>query len=127
MNMTLFLAQLWGPVLVAFGVGIFVSGEYYLKVYRDFEKNVFAMMLFGMVATVAGTAHILAHNVWGSFTAGLVSFLGWGTFLKGALFLIAPNLVDKVGDVWANKKLIPVAGTLTLIVGIYLVWFGYIA
>lgn len=127
METTIFLAQLWGPVILAMGVGIFVSRNYYVKVYRDLEKDVLAVMVFGMVAVVAGTAHILAHNAWGSFAEGLISFLGWGLFFKGLLFIVAPRFIDKAGDFWVNKKLVPLAGVLTLVLGAYLVWFAYLA
>lgn len=127
MDTTIFLAQLWGPAILAVGVGVFVSRNYYIKIYRDLEKDALAVLLFGMVAMTTGVAHILAHNVWGSFIEGLVSFLGWGLFLKGTLFVVAPNIVDKAGNFWVNKKLIPIAGLLTLVAGIYLVWFGHFA
>ncbi len=65
----------------------------------------------------AGTAHIYFHNIWGTFPHALVSFLGWGLFAKGLLFLIAPNFVNRAGDGWAQLKLIPLAGTLMLLVG----------
>jgi hypothetical protein len=125
MQTTTFLAQLWGPAILAVGLGVFLSRSYYTKIYRDLEKDVLAVLVFGMVAMTAGVAHILAHNVWGSFTEGLISFLGRALFVKGALFVIAPRLVDKMGNYWANKKLVPLAGTLSFIVGAYLVWFAY--
>src|SRR3989344_2352791 len=127
MDTTIFLAKLWGPAILAVGLGIFISRNYYIKIYRDLEKDALAVLLFGMVVMTAGVAHILAHNVWGSFMEGLISFLGWSLLVKGTLFVVAPRLVDKSGDYLANKKLIPIAGLLTLVAGIYLVWFGYFA
>jgi hypothetical protein len=125
MESTFFLAKLWGPAILAVGVGVFVSRNYYIKIYRDLEKDALAVLLFGMVAMTAGVAHVLAHNIWGSFIECLVSFLGWALLTKGVLFVVAPRFVDKAGDYWANKKLIPIAGFLTLIAGVYLVWFSY--
>jgi hypothetical protein len=125
MQTTTFLAQLWGPVILAVGLGVFISRSYYIKIYRDLEKDVLAVLLFGMVAMTDGIAHILVHNVWGSFTEGVISFLGWASMIKGELFIIAPNIVDKSGDWWVNKKLIWLAGTFSIVGGIYLSWVGY--
>ena len=127
MESTLFLAKLWGPAILAVGIGVFVSRSYYIKIYRDLEKDALAVLLFGMVAMTAGVAHILSHNIWDSFLSSLISFLGWALLAKGALFVIAPRLVDKAGDFWVNKNLIPLAGILTLIAGIYLTWVAYFA
>ncbi len=125
MNITFFLAQLWGPTLLAIGTGVFVSRKYYLKTYRDLQKETLAVLLFGMVAIPVGIAHIHAHNVWDTVPEAVISLLGWGTLLKGLLFAIAPGLVDKAGDFEANSKLVPVAGALMLVVGMYLSWFGF--
>ncbi len=125
MNPTSFLAQLWAPTLLAVALGIFVSRKYYLKTYRDLQKETLAVFLFGIVAISAGMAHINYHNSWTTFPEGVISFLGWGLLAKGLIFAIAPGFVDKAGDFEADSKLIPVAGALTLIVGTYLAWVGF--
>lgn len=126
MDITTFLAQLWGPVMLAVGLGIFVSRTYYIKIYRDLEKDVLAVLLFGMVAMTAGLTHVLYHNLWNTFPQILVSIVGWSLLAKGLLFIVVPAFVDKVGDGWANMKLIPFAGVLMLLVGGYLSWFAYL-
>lgn len=125
MNTTLFLAQLWGPTILAVGIGVFVSRKSYLKTYRDLQKETLAVLLFGMVAMSSGIAHITYHNVWGTFPEIVISLLGWGLLLKGLAFTIAPGLVDKVGDFEADAKLIPAAGVFMLIAGMYLSWVGF--
>lgn len=127
MDITVFLASLWGPVLLAVAVGVMLNRAYYVKIYRDLDKDVLAVLVFGMVGMTAGIAHIQFHNAWETLPQVVVSFLGWGLVAKSVLFLAAPSFVDKTGDVWAKYKLIPVAGILTLIVGGYLTWFAYFA
>ncbi len=127
MDTTVLLAQLWGPAVLAVGLGIFVSRSYYVRIYRDLEKDALAVLILGMVAMVAGTAQVLAHNVWDTFPEIVVSILGWGTLVKGTLFVVAPRFVDRMGDRWADMRLIPAAGALMLAVGAYLTWFAYFA
>jgi hypothetical protein len=127
MSTTIFLAQLWGPVILAVGVGVFVSRNYYIKIYRDLEKDALAVLLFGMIAMTAGITHILAHNIWDTFPQIVISFLGWGLLIKGVLLIVVPKFVDRAGDTWVNFKLIPFAGGIMLLVGVYLSWIGYFA
>lgn len=127
MNPTSLLAQLWAPTLLAVALGIFVSRKYYLKTYRDLQKETLAVLLFGMVTIPAGIAHIHYHNVWTTFPEGVISLLGWGLLVKGLVFAIAPGLVDKAGDFEADSKLVPIAGALILIAGTYLAWVGFFA
>ena len=127
MDITISLAQLWGPALLAIGIGFFTSRQYYLKIYRDLQNETLAVLIFAMAGIAAGIAQIQAHNVWGSFTEGLVSFLGWGLLLKGAVFAIMPSVVDKIGDWEADHRVVPFAGALVIIIGAYLTWFGFLA
>ncbi len=125
MDTTRFLAQLWGPAILAVALGVFFSREYYVKIYRDLQKEALALLLFGMVAISAGIAHIHFHNVWGSFPEVIISFLGWALLLKGLVMAIFPKMVDMAGDYEAKSNLIPMAGGLMLIVGAYLTWVGF--
>lgn len=125
MDITTFLAQLWGPTIFAVALGVFISRANYIRIYRDLEKSPLAVLVFGMVAMTAGIAHVHFHNEWNTLPGIIISFLGWGLLVKGALFLIVPKFVDKAGDSWANLKLIPLAGVLMLLVGGYLTWFAY--
>lgn len=124
---TLFIAQIWGPVIFAVALGIFMSRSYYVKIYRDLERDALAVFMFGMVAMTAGITQILFHNSWGTLPEIVVSVIGWGLLVKGSAFIIAPKIVDRAGDWWANMKLIPLAGVVCLLIGGYLSWFGYFA
>lgn len=127
MDMTMFLAQVWGPILLAFALGLFTNRSYYLRVYSDLQKEPLALLTFGMFAMGLGIAQIYFHNGWNTAAQILVSLMGWGLMLKGALFLIVPSFVDYMGDWQVNAKLVPFAGILTIVVGGYLTYVGYFA
>ncbi len=127
MELTIFLAQLWGPILLALGVGMFTNRRFYGRIYGELEDSPLALLVFGLVAMVAGTAHVLVHQTWGTPLEAIITFLGWGLLGKGVLFIVAPNFVDRAGDGWLNLKLLPLAAGLVLILGFVLVWFGYLA
>lgn len=125
MNTTMFLAQLWGPVVLAVGLGLIVSPSIYKKVYHDIEKEPLALILFGIIGIAASVAHILYHNSWASFPEGLISFFGWALLLKSVTFAIAPKFVDWSGD-WAVRiKLLSVSRIFMIVVGIYFIWLGF--
>lgn len=127
MDTTTFLSQLWGPAILAVGLGIFASRKYYIRIYRDLEKETLSVLLFGMVAITAGIAQIHFHNSWSSFPEAVVSLLGWMLLLKGLAFAIVPGFVDRGGDFQVNSNLVPLGGALMIIVGIYLSWVGFFA
>ncbi len=125
MDITVFLAQIWGPIMIALGLGIFTSRSHYVKIYRDLEKEPFAALVFGMFATALGIMQIGAHNAWNTLPQILVSVLGWGLLLKGLVFIVAPRLVDRSGNRAIKSGLLPIVATAVLIFGVYLAWVGY--
>jgi hypothetical protein len=125
METTTLLASIWGPLLIAVGVGIFASREYYTRLYQDLQRETFAVLLFGMIGMAIGIWHVQLHNSWNTFTQVIVSLLGWGLLLKGTAFTVAPRLVEDMAEWAASKKLVPVASLLTILAGIYLSWVGY--
>lgn len=127
MNTTLFLSQLWGPILLALGVGFFTSRSYYSNLYRNLDQQSFAVFIFSILAILLGIIQIQAHNVWETPLQVIISILGWGTFLKGVIFAIAPRFVDQTAAWEADKKLIPFAGGLMLVLGAFLTWVSYMA
>ncbi|MCC7500274.1 hypothetical protein IT396_00500 [Candidatus Nomurabacteria bacterium] len=126
MDLTTMLAQVWGPILVAVGLGFFFSTKYYVKIYRDLEKESFAVLFFGMFAMAIGIVHVLAHNIWGTSSQILVSFLGWGVLLKGIICVTFPALADRGGDWALSARVVPAAGGVALLLGAYLTYIGYL-
>ena len=122
---TLFLAQLWGPVLILIGVGIWVSSGFYHKLYKDLEKETLAVLSFGILATIAGLAHVLVHNYWDNNLEILISLLGWATLIKGAAFLVWPHLIDLGGNWAAKHKTYRYSSVVMIILGLYLFQVSY--
>ena len=123
---TMFLAGLWGPAILAVGIGFFVSREHYLRIYRDIQREPFALLVFGMAGIAAAIAQISVHNVWDTLPEMLISFLGWAMLLKSLSFMIMPNIADKLSDIGASKStLITTAGVIMLVAGGYLTWLAY--
>jgi hypothetical protein len=125
MNTTLFFAQIWGPVLLAIGIGFFISQNHYKAVYRDIEKEPLAALIFAMAAIIAGIIQILSHNTWATASEWIISLLGWALLIKGLAFAIVPKLIEIRGDWAVRMKLVPGAGALLILLGVYLSYLGY--
>lgn len=129
MDTTTFLAAIWGPVMIAVGLGFFFSKKYYVTIYRDLEKEFFAVLFFGMFAMAAGIAHILAHNVWDTLPQIVVTLFGWGLLIKGVICVTFPGIADRGGNWALNAKIVPAAGAgaVAVLLGAYLSWIAYLA
>lgn len=125
---TLFLAQLIGPVMLAVGLGVYFSRNYYAKVYRHLENETLAVLMSGIIALVAGIVMVMYHNRWDSFLAGVVTLVGWLSIGKGLLLIIAPKTVDGIGD-WMGARpwWFTYAAALYTAIGAYVSYVAYLA
>ncbi len=127
-EMTIFLAQITGPILLAIGLGIFMARQYYAKVYRDIEKETLAMLGMSIGLIAVGIVWIGRHNIWDSAPAIIISLIGWGSLFKGFVMALFPGWVDSMGNMAAKSNgLINSAGFVAIAIGIYLSWIGFFA
>lgn len=124
---TLFLAQLIGPTMLAVGLGIFFSKEYYMKVYRHLENETLAVLVSGIAALVIGITMVRIHNIWEGFVPTVVTLVGWMSLLKGLMLIIMPQAVNRMGDRMAETKWFPVIGAAYALVGAFISYIVYLS
>lgn len=124
-SLTITLAQYMGPVLIATGLGIFFSRNYYTKVYRDLEKETLAVFMSGITILTAGIAIVVHHNKWDSLLAGIITLIGWLSILKGLVLIIKPQVADNLGEKVANSKLFGLIAVLATVLGVYVTYMAY--
>lgn len=124
-SVTVLIASFIGPILLAVGLGILFSRNYYTKIYRDLEKETLAVFMGGITTLVAGIAIVMNHNVWEGLMASIVSFIGWASIVKGLILIISPKVADNFGNRIAETKLFPALAVITIALGGYLTYMVY--
>ncbi len=125
---TTFLSQFMGPVLVAAAIGFILHPKFGKKMMKDFEEHEGLTYFTGIIIMILGLIVILNHNIWEFSAACLVTLIGWGSFLKGVGFLIAPNFLFELSKpIIKNAGVMKFAMFVWLVVGVYLSWLGYFA
>ena len=88
---TVFLGKLFGLYLIAISITMFVNKRRTLATLDEMVRSGPGMLFSGMVATAAGLAIVLGHNVWsGGVLAVVVTLFGWAALLKGVSLLLIP-------------------------------------
>jgi len=119
------LAQIWGPILLALGVGVYLSPSYYVKVYRNLENETLAVMMAGIAALAVGIVQVMYHNVWATLPEIVLSLLGWATLLKGLILLAYPKMANDFGDMVAEGNFFRIAAGVSIVLGGYLTYLAY--
>jgi hypothetical protein len=87
----IFLAKFLGLYLIAISIGMLVSKRRTRAALDEMTRSGPWMLFSGMVATAAGMAIVLWHNVWtGGALAIVVTLFGWAALLKGVSLLLVP-------------------------------------
>ncbi len=122
------LAQIIGPVVLAAAIGFLLHPKFYKKIMSDFEKHEGLTYFTGIIVMILGLIIVLNHNIWEWSAAGVVTFFGWSSLIKGATFLVAPKLLFGISNSFLkNTGLIKFSMVVVLAIGGYLSYLGYFA
>lgn len=128
MQTSAFLARLLGPLLLAVGAGILLNPKAFRSMANEVVRSVTLVYLFGLLDFAAGLAIVLTHNVWVASWRVLITLIGWLMLIRGAVRILIPETIMRyAAGIIGNKLLVPVAGTVTGILGLVFCYFGYVA
>jgi hypothetical protein len=96
---TVFLGRLLGLYLVAISLGMLANRRRTLDTLDEMARSAPWMLFSGMVATAAGLAVVLGHQVWsGGALPVVVTLMGWAALLKGVTLLLVP--AERMADAY---------------------------
>jgi len=126
-NFIVILARFWGAVLLICGLAIAFGGVRFTTAAASLrQERALAPLLFFPVLAV-GALNVAVAERWALNAGGLVTLLGWLALLKGAVGMVAPELLVRVADAVAGSSVVRLLAALCLIVaGVYLLWAGYL-
>jgi hypothetical protein len=123
---SIFLARLLGPLLLFFGISLFVNRRAFEKMGQELVGSVTLVCLFGFLDLLAGLAIVLTHNVWVASWRVLITLIGWLLLLRGAVRVLFTEQAMSYGRRFLrDKQVFPISGGALVIVGLVLCYFGY--
>lgn len=125
---TFVLARVLGPALIAGGVMLITQTQRIVSVMMGLLTNDTLLVFVGFLSLMIGLGLIVAHQRWNSFSAIVISVLGWTFVLRGVGSLFAPQLLHRGAEfILTTPVALPIAGCVTALVGVWLSYAGYIA
>ena len=96
---TVFLGRLLCLYLVAISLGMLANRRRTLDTLDEMARSGPWMLFSGMVATAAGLAVVLGHQLWsGGALPVVVTLMGWAALLKGVTLLLVP--AERMADAY---------------------------
>ncbi len=124
---TVFLGKLLGLYLVAISIGMLANRRRTMTTLDVMAQSGPWMLFSGMVATAAGLAVVIAHNVWGGGSLPVVvTLVGWAALLKGVALLLVPS--ERMADAYKGIGFERYFFTWMLVVltlGLWVTWMAF--
>ena len=124
MQLSIFLAKVWGIFLVILCLSVLLNRERFLRVAKR-AVNETSIFVSGMIALMIGIPHILIHNIWTPDWRGLITFLGWITVVKGIVRLFFPEKLLNFVQKGSYKSVFIYGVSILLLLGLYLTYIGF--
>lgn len=93
MELSIFLAKLFGIYFLAIAVLAAVRGDVFAQVVEEFFANRALIFLSGLLALAIGIAMIIGHSVWELSWRGAITFFGYMSIAKGVARIAFPDLL----------------------------------
>ena len=120
MTPSTYIARILGPVLVIIGLGLLLEGETFRAMAGEFLRSA-ALVYFSGVATLAvGLAILNVHHLWTRDWRSVITVFGWLAVIGGIFRILAPTLVQTVGESFIAHRRWPIMGAIvTLALGAF--------
>jgi hypothetical protein len=124
---TSFLSRLMGLYCLICGLTMIVHREAFLDAMAKLTSDPAALLCVSVSTVIAGLALVLAHNLWTSPPAVIVSLVGWITLIKGTFYLLLPSrwLAGFSMAVFNSDRYFYLETVLLLALGAYLTYEGF--
>ena len=126
MENAVILAKILGPLFLIIGVGLVANRRAYQELAAEFAASPSFLYLGGFIALAGGLIILQFYSAWPAAWPVVITILAWLMLIKGAVLLIAPAAMVRLGQAWTNSgAAITVQAILVLLVGAWLSWRGY--
>ena len=126
MDISIYLARVFGIYLVVACVAMLVNRKHLPKVLEGFYNNLGLVVFSGFIHLFLGLLVVVAHNVWTQDFRSLVTLMGWVGMIKGGLRVFVPTKISRFREEFVGGKKLIVWGFIWLIIGGYLLYAGFV-
>ena len=124
--MATFLALALGWYMLAFGILMLTRQDYLRTAMVDILSNRGLFLIVGIITFLLGLLMVLSHNVWVKDWPLLVTILSWFILITGLVRLFFPEAAIRGWrSVLHHPNAMNVAATISLIIGLLLLYYGY--
>jgi len=124
-NISIFLAKVFGLYLVIMGVSILINRKRIQDMALEMVGNMPLIFIAGVFTLILGILLVLVHNVWVAGWPVVITLLCWLTFLRGAVTVLFPTIGSKIVKATQSDTYYTVVAIISLLLGLWLMYMGF--
>jgi len=126
METSIFLAQLMGIFSLVMGFSMLAKQKMLISIFHELSGSRALSYILGTLMFLLGLLVILNHNVWELSPRIIITIIGWVILIEGGSYLfISKETLRKYLAFLDNRKIYYIIALGYLILGSYLVYFGF--
>ena len=123
MQNAMWLASIFGPLLMIIGIWMLFYHENMVKVCTSCKNTPSVQYLWGVINMLIGLTILSQYNWWAWNLPLLITLLGWVTLIRGVMALFVPQLLMKF--VMNEPGWVKIKGIIPLVWGFGLCWLAF--
>jgi len=120
MEITIFLARLWGSFFIIFGLLFIITRQLGKTIEMTDDKSF--VISTGYYTLLLGLITVILHNIWVLNWTLAITILGWSTLIKGIIKIGFPEQINKQAQRFKKKQF--VSAFFLIILGAWLFWMS---
>jgi len=126
MELSIYLARVWGLFSVLVGLGLLLNKKNLTNAIKNLEADRLSVLIAGVLALGIGVAQVIGYEIWTFSYMGLVTLLGWASLIKGVAIIFVPGYMERFAKTIARENTYAVSMVIFIIIGAYLLYVGYL-
>jgi len=123
MQNAMWLASIFGPLLMIIGIWMLFYHDNMAKVCTSCKNTPAVQYLMGFINLLIGLTILSQYNGWAWDLPLLVTLLGWVMLVRGLMALFVPQLLMKLS--MSDPGWLKIKGIIPLIWGFGLCWLAF--
>jgi len=126
MNITLVLTEILGILFTVIGISMAVNRKTACAALQEITRDQGVLWLWGIMALIIGAVFVSLNNLWTSGLPLVVTIVGWIALVKGIFILFFPRAAVSLYRKCAKENIMVLCGFVVLIIGLILLYQGFV-
>jgi hypothetical protein len=127
MSYSIELARFLGLFISIISLGLLINRKHFLEVADNLVVSPSVQLVATILPLILGSFIIVTHNIWNSDWTVLVTIVGWLIFLAGVFRAFFPAAWINIIKTKSHGAFPAVMGVIFFIIGLILLWFGFLS